>query len=191
MPRFEDFKSDPEVLNIVERFLKKYPRVFEGFNVDEVGFILTQKKKGPPKQPIKVRSVTYPNFVFACKTYIFETFEKKWADLTKKQRNIAVFHAMCSIPIGGFEPASKMYGKVLKPDFQLFRQEFAATGGVADWLEDEKRARDPMEIDASEVPVPGEEEDPLPKEGGEKHPVTVDDIAEAGSEEPEPEAVAS
>ena len=193
MPRFEDFRSDPEVRDIVERFLKRFPRVFAGFSVADVGFVVTEKKKGPAKHPVKVRAVSYPNFVFAGVTYIFETFDKKWKELNKKQRNIAVFHAMCSIPIGGFDPASKVYGKILKPDFELYRQEYAATGGVADWFEDE-RARDPMEIDADEVLVPGEEEeeDPIPDEGGGKHPVTAGDIAEVGSEEEsEPEAVAS
>jgi hypothetical protein len=186
MPRFEDFRSDPEVRDIVEKLAKKFPRVFEGFTVGDVGFIVTMKKKLKGKHPIKVRAVAYPHFVFSGKTYVMEVFETKWEKLNKKQKNLAVFHSMCSIPVGGFDPGSTMYGRVLKADYELFRMEYAAAGGVADWFEDD-RARDPMEIEAAELPSMEEgNEDPIPVEPapgkGSKRPVTASDIADVDAE---------
>ena len=197
MPRFEDYRSDPEVRDIVESFVKKFPRVFEGFTIEDIGFVVTQKKKLKGKHPIKVRTVPYPHFVFSGKTYIFETYETKWQEYNKKQKNLAVFHAMCGIPVGGFDPASKAYGKLVKPDFELYRFELAAAGGVADWFEDDS-ARDPMEIDAADIPVlkkddgkqpplaADDDEDPIPaddasKATGKKFPLTADDVANAGT----------
>jgi len=202
MPRFEDYRSDPEVRDIVERYVKKFPRVFDGFKVEDIFYIVTQKKKLRGKHPIKVKPVPYPHYVSSGKTYVFETFETSWEKMTPKRKNPSVFHSMCSIPLGGFDTASVKYGKLLKPDFNLYRSEYAASGGVADWFEDDS-ARDPMEIDASEVPVVEEEgnENPLPENDNPipskstKSPVTAKDLTL--EDEPEdkpdgkPEAVAS
>lgn len=196
MPRFEDYRSDPEVRDTVEKYVKKFPRVFDGFKVDDIFYIVTQTKKIRGKYPIKVKPVPYPHYVSSGKTYVFETFETKWTGMTQKQKNLSVFHAMCSIPIGGFDTSSTKYGKMLKPDFTLYRSEYAASGGVADWHEDDS-ARDPMEIDASEVPVEEEEgnENPIPEEDGPaksiKSPVTASDLTLEDESEDKPEAVAS
>ena len=189
MPRFEDYRSDPEVREIVEKYVKKFPRVFDGFSADDIGFIVSMKKKSKGKHPIKVRTVPYPHFVFSGKTYIFETLETKWEKMDQKKKNLAVFHAMCSIPIGGFDPGSKVYGRILKPDFELFRNEYAVAGGVADWFEDD-RARDPMEVEDEKSVIPedgDDEEDPIPAAKSPKSPVTAKDL----NLEEEPEAVAS
>jgi len=200
MPRFEDYRSDPEVRDIVERLLKRFPQVFEGFAVGDIFFIMTQTKKLRCKHPIKVRSIPYPHYVASGMTYVFETFETKWLEFNKKQRNLAVFHAMCSIPIGGFDPASTTYGRVLKADYQIFRYEYAASGGVPDWTENDS-ARDPMEIDPADVSVASDDDDdppPLPMDGDDpipeeeeksgKFPVTAEDIDAAATA---PEEIAS
>lgn len=180
MSRFEDYGTTPEVRDIVEGFVKKFPRVFEGFMVDDVFFIVTKKKKPSGRFPVKVKAIPYPYYVSSGQAYVFEAFETKWEELTKKQKNLAVFHAMCAVPVGGFDPASKKYGKIVKPDFEIYRYEYAVSGGVADWLEDDKdRARDPMEVKAEEVPVKvePEDEDPIPASPSPKKPVTAKDIA--------------
>jgi hypothetical protein len=62
---------------------------------------------------------------------------------------------------------------------------------VADWYEDDS-ARDPMEIDTKEVPLPatdGDNEDPIPAPSkSPKAPVKVEDIESAGDEETEAKA---
>lgn len=188
MARFEDYGTSPEVKDIVEAFIKKFPRVFEGFSVDDIFFIVTKKKKVRGRHPIKVKSVPYPHYVASGYTYVFETFETKWEKFNKKQKNLAVFHAMCAIPVGGFDAASTKYGKLVKPDFQMYRQEFAASGGVPDWDENDS-ARDPMKIKTEDVPVPTapEDEDPIPapKDGKKKSPVTAEAIAMTDSDDAE------
>lgn len=184
MSRFEDYGTSPEVRDIVDGFVKKFPRVFEGFMADDVFFIVTKKKKPSGRFPIRVRAIPYPYYVSSGQAYVFETFETKWEKMTKKQKNLAVFHAMCAVPVGGFDPASKKYGKIVKPDFEIYRYEYAVSGGVPDWMEDDKDlARDPMEVNAEEVRVETEEgeEDPIPPSGSSRKPVTAGDIA--GSDE--------
>ncbi len=187
MARFEDYGTDPEVRDIMERYIKKFTRVFEGFDLDEIGFIVTKKKKPSNGKPINLRTVSYPNYVFAGKTYIVEVFETIWAEMNTKQKNLAVFHTMCAIPLGGFDPASKVYGKKVKPEIVMYRQEYAAAGGVPDWMENDA-ARDPMEIKVEDVDMASvnqeieDDDDPIPAVAAKKQPVTMKDIAELDDE---------
>lgn len=170
MARFEDFTSDAEVQDIMERIVDKFPAVFDSFDTSGIHFIRTEttkEKKGPA---VKLRSVTYPMEVFVGKPYIVETFSKNWEKLNSKQRNLAVFHVMCAIPIGGFDPESNKYAKKSKPDYEMYRLEFAVAGGIPDWQENDA-ANDPLDIGQDEVL-----ED---SEGSTKHPVTFESIAEA------------
>jgi len=182
MPKFDDYQAPfEEVKHIVETFVEKFPSVFSGFRVNDVGFVLTKRKKPRGRHPIKVRSVSYPYFVFSGLTYIFEVLETKWEDLDRKRRNLAVFHAMCSVPVDGFDVDSKDYGKIVKPDFLLYRAEYAAAGGVADWFEDD-RARDPMDAERDDVSVTNaDDENPIPSSGS-KSPVTEKEIMETAEE---------
>jgi hypothetical protein len=194
MPRFEDYTVDPEVKDIVERYVKKFPQIFGGFKVDDIFFIVTQKKRLSGKFPIKVKSVPYPHYVSSGFTYVFETYETKWDKLNQKQKNLSVFHAMCAIPQDGFDPLSTYYGKIAKPDYEIYQFEYAASGGVPNWQEDDS-ARDPMEIDTDEIQLATDDEEeaiPAPKKSsdGTKSPVTIDDVAEAGMPD-EPVEVAS
>jgi len=181
--RFEDYRSDPEVRDIMERYVKKFPLVFDGFDVDAIGFIVTQKKEPGDKKPIKLHPCRYPAEVFIGKTYIVEVFDKKWSEMNTKQKNLAVFHTMCAIPVGGFDPGSKDYAKKCKPDIVMYRNEFAASGGVPFWMEDDS-ARDPMEAPKEEIVVKTDkdDEDPIPAKPG-KQPVTMKDIADIGEAE--------
>lgn len=195
MPRFEDYTTDPEVKDIVERYVKKFPQIFGGFKIDEIFFIVTQKKRLSGKFPIKVKTVPYPHYVSSGFTYVFETYETKWEKLNQKQKNLSVFHAMCGIPQDAFDPLSTYYGKIAKPDYEIYQFEYAASGGVPNWQEDDS-ARDPMEIDTDEIQLATDDEEeeaiPTPKKpsDGTKSPVTIDDVAEAGMPD-EPVEVAS
>ena len=132
--------------------------------------------------------------MFVGKPFIVEMFETVWADLNTKKKNLAVFHTMCAIPVDAFDPVSKNYGKKAKPHYMMYRLEYAAVGGVPNWMEN-PAAVDPMEADPAEVksnleaqdggedPIPADEEE----EGSGKHPVTASAIATVG--EPEPAVV--
>jgi hypothetical protein len=179
MPRFEDWGSSPEVRDIVEQYVQKFPYIFEGFKVDDIFFIMTKVKRVRGKFPIRAKAIPYPYNIAMGQTYVFETFETKWEDYNQKQKNLSVFHAMCAIPIGGFDPLSAYYGKMVKPDFEIYRYEYAVSGGIPDWQENND-ARDPMELEQADVPLIREDgdEDPIPAvTNSPKTPATADMIA--------------
>jgi hypothetical protein len=148
MPRFTDYYSDPEVKLIMEKFINKYPSIFEGFNVDQMNVVYTKGKKA--KKPIRVIPVRYPYDVYVNKPYIVEVFETWWAKLSQVQKNLAVFHVMCAIPKGGFDEQSSHYAKKAKPDIEMYLTEFVASGGIPNWLENPS-ASDPMELEDEEM----------------------------------------
>jgi len=147
MAKFVDFFSDREVQDIMEGFVERFPKIFEGFAASKIGFVSTRKKG---KHPIKLHQVKYPHNVWLSKVYIVETLDTKWKKLDQKQKNLHVFRIMCSIPNGGFDDLSKAYGKVLQPDIKMFMQEYAACGGIPNW-EENPAAKDPMAQTADDV----------------------------------------
>jgi hypothetical protein len=174
MAKFTEFYGDTEVKTIMTDFVVRFPNVFRGFNVEQLNVVVTKKKKS--QKPIRLISVKYPMDVYILKPYIFEVFEVWWQKLSQKQKNLAVFHAMCGIPEGGFDEASQYYGKKTRPDIVMYLTEFAAAGSIPNWLENDMEARDPMEIGQDDVnasmPVgsedaEGEDEDgdPIPVVG--------------------------
>jgi hypothetical protein len=187
MARFEDYSHDSEVKDIVEKYVKKFPQLFSGFKANDIFFIVTLKKSLRGKHPINVKTVPYPHYVYGGYTYIFETFDTKWQKFSQKQKNLAVFHAMCAIPEGGFDNASTHYGKKVKPDYEMYAYEFAVSGGVPNWYENDD-AQDPMDVnpDDIQVEVDEEDEDPIPSP---KTPATPEAVATAVMDEEE--AVAS
>ena len=40
MPKFVDYQSDKEAMDIMEKFLDRFPGMFEGFDVKKIGFLL-------------------------------------------------------------------------------------------------------------------------------------------------------
>ena len=182
--RFSDYHSDGEIKDIMERFIKRFPGMFEGFNVDKMFFITTKKKKS--RKPVKLRSLSYPVEVFAGRPYIVEAFETVWKSLDQKKKNLAVFHIMCSIPDGGFSEDSKNYGKKLKPEIEMYLREFAAAGGVPNWMENPD-ASDPMERTEKDVSksIPAVEAIPQGNKGSKvvRMPVTRNVIASVGSKD--------
>jgi hypothetical protein len=189
MAKFTDWESGKEVQDIMEKFLEKFPDIFSGFRTDGIHFIKTKKKKA--NRPINLRTVGYPFDVFVGKPYIVEVFAKWWDTMNQKQRNLAVFHIMCAVPDGGFDDQSKHYAKKLKPEIEMYTLEFAATGGVPNWM-DNPSAVDPMNSTADQVAlgIPGAEA--IPAESGdgiERIPVTQDAL-ERVTEDAEVEPVA-
>jgi len=142
MPKFSDYSVTPEITDIMEAVLDTYPDVFPGFDLSMIGTVITKKKRS--RRPVRLQTVGYPKDVFCDKVYIVEAFEKDWTELTQKKKNLAVFHVMCSIPEGGFDTTSKHYGKKRKPDYEMYVEEFAASGGVPNWMENDD-AKDPMD----------------------------------------------
>ena len=160
MPRPEFYVTN-EVQDIMERIADKFPNVFPGFDVSRLGCLFTKGKKA--RKPIRLIPVSYPRDVWVDKTYIVEVFDANWCEMTPKQRNLAVFHTMCSIPEGGFDPESKSFGKKRRYDYEMFAEEFAVTNGVPNWLDND---------DARGVFDAADE-----TKGVLKSPVTVDDVA--------------
>ena len=174
MPKFADWSSDKEVQDIMEKYLDRFPGMFEGFDPSKIGFVITLKKKS--KEPIRLHCVPYPLDVFcSSKVYVVEVFKALWKQMDVKRKNLAVFRTMCSIPDGGFDEASRHYGKKLQPDIRMYMKEFAACGGVPNWM-DNPAAADPMERTseqiAKDVPVLSAESEV------ERVPVTADAVAD-------------
>ena len=182
MPKFVDWSSDNEVQGIMEKYLERFPGMFEGFDVSKMGFVRTQKKKA--KEPIKMHCVPHPISVFcSSKVYIIEVFESLWKKMDVKRRNIAVFKEMCRVPDGGFDEGSKHYGKKLQPEIKMFMKEYAACGGVPNWMEN-PAAADPMERTSDEIAtnVPEVESAPAIEDDEiERTPVSAADVEEVES----------
>jgi len=171
MARFEDYRSDSEVKDIMEKLVERFDRVFDGcIDVDAIRFITTQKKK-VSGGPLKLRTVGYPAQVFVGTCYIVEMFEEAWSKLDQKRKNLAVFHLMCAFPNGAFDPQSKYYGRRVKPQIVMYDYELAVSGGVTNWHENDS-ASDPMDVPPEEVATVVDE-DPLPSS---KQPVTAESI---------------
>ena len=93
MPRFDDWRKDKEIDEIVESLIDAFPEVFANFDLNQVFTIVTCGKKS--RTPIRIRKIAYPAQVLAQKTYTMEVFEEVWRDLSSKKKRLAVFHAMC------------------------------------------------------------------------------------------------
>jgi hypothetical protein len=147
MAKFVDFMSDKQVQDIMESFLQRFPQMFSGFDVSKIGFVTTKaKKKGKePREFLKLHKVPYPYSVWISKTYIVEcTSDALWSKASKTQKNLAAFRVMCAIPENAFDEQSKQYGKVLPPEIKMYMREYAASGGVPNWMEN-PAAKDPLE----------------------------------------------
>ena len=142
MARYVNYYCDGEVKDIMERLIERFPAMFAGFDTDNIAFITTKKKKSA--KAIRLVSVGYPMEAFLNKPYIVEAFEERWKRMNSKQKNLAVFHIMCAIPEGGTNTADKHYGKKTRPEITMYMREFAASGGVPNWMEN-PAAVDPME----------------------------------------------
>lgn len=180
MAKFVDFYSDREVLDIMEAYLERFPTMFEGFDTGKIGFVTTKKKGKKAGAALKLHKVGYPHNVWVSKAYIVEGSDSVWKKLDQKRKNLSVFRAMCAIPQGGFDEQSKAYGKVKKPDIQMFTLEFAASGGVPNW-EENPAAKDPMDQSTDQVvraiPV-AEGVEAIPADDGvERKAVSNEDIA--------------
>jgi len=187
MAKNSDWGSGKEIQDIMERFVDRFPEMFEGFDVGHMHFIVTQKKKS--REPIKLLTVGHPQEVFVGKPYIVEAFELWWKEMNLKQKNLAVFHVMCAVPQGGFDEQSQYYGKRLQPDIKMYMREFAASGGIPNWMEN-PAAMDPMERTAEDVANDVPAPDALPEgedDGVRRSPVTKDTVAGVGVGEPDTE----
>ena len=197
MPRLTDWEAMPEFTDIMEKFIDRFPKVFEGFDVSQVEVWLTKNRKS--KVPCSLKAVGFPCYL-SMKPYVVEVHQEWWREMDAKRRNLAVFHIMCFFPDGAFDEQAKEYGKKKMPDIKMFLTEFAAAGGIPNWLEN-SAARDPLKDvredelrdDGEDDDLSGEddgEEDALPEEGtGEspdgiqRKPVSQETIANVGLED--------
>jgi len=142
MAKFTDYEVNNEVTEIMEKIIEAFPKVFEGFDVNSVQPVMTKGKKS--KRGTRLIPVKYPYDILIDKVYFVEVFEQTWKSFSDKQKRLSVFHQMCSIPSGGFDPESNNYAKKRKPDYEMYAEEFAVTNGVPNWLENDD-ARDVFE----------------------------------------------
>lgn len=169
MSKETGYHIDRDVEDIVDEIMLKYPKVFSYFEPNKIQSVILENKKS--KKPIKIIPVKFPYDISCTKTYFFIVYDECWKDLNQTQRNIAVFKAMISIPEGGFIEEEKNYAKIRKPDYELYAEEFAVTGGVPNWLENPD-VKDPLADtsdpdDVNRVPVTDEQ-----LQGG----ITTDDV---------------
>jgi len=189
MSRFPENTAAPEVKEIVEAMVEHFSVMFEGFNPDAIDYIST-KVKGKKKHPIKLHARTYPDIIFHSSPYLIEIFDQNWADMDATKKNLAVFHVMCGIPLGGFDSEAKEYAKKKQPDIKMYFMEFAASGGVPNWMENSEAA-DPLAQTEKEVveKMPSFHDSYALTEDDEvvRNPVTTEgigNIGNIGSEEP-------
>jgi len=175
MSKFVDYHIDSEARDIVERFLEKFPDMFEGFDTSRMEFVRTKKKKA--KEPIKLHTVPYPlNVLCSSKVYVVEVFDSIWKKMDDKRKNLAIFRTMCAIPDGGFDEASKFFGKKLQPEIKMYMKEYAACGGGPNWMEN-PAAVDPMEQTSKQIAERVPIVEAIPAEDVERIPVTAGDVA--------------
>lgn len=144
MPKQKDYYVGPVVTEIMEKLFKNFPNVFEGFDVTQIVCVHTKDKQNARK-PLTLKAVPYPYSVWMTPTYIIEVADKTWLEMSERQRNLTAFKTMCAFPEGAFDPESNNFGKIKKPDYEMYAEEFALTGGVADWMENED-VKDPLTI---------------------------------------------
>jgi len=163
MAKFVDYEITPEIEDIMEKIISTYPKVFEGFDVNLIQSFHTIGKKS--RKPLKLIPVKYPQNIFIDKVYLIEVFKELWADMSDKQKGLAVFHIMSAIPSaeGAFDKESQNYGKKKRYDIEMYAEEFAVSGGVPNWMENP---------DASDV------FDHSDDNGGIKNPVTMESVSE-------------
>lgn len=142
----EDYSITMEVEEIAEKIQEKFPQVFSNFDVNGIQSVILNDKKS--KFPIKTVANKFPFNISNPKVYFAIVYDEVWKDLTTKQKNLAVFEFMCSVPEEGFNAESSSYGKIKKPDIQTYMEMFAVTGGVPNWMEN-TQARDPLSDEIS------------------------------------------
>jgi len=185
MPKFTDCHTSTDVSDIMEDIIDKFPRVFPGFDLNQIGIIHSNGKKSK-KNPLKIRSVRYPYDVWMSKVYIIEVADETWSEMCDKKKHLSVFHTMCAMPEGAFDAQSDNYAKIRKPDYEMYAEEFAVTGGIPNWMDNDE-ARDPMEVNGSVVG--GEEKDEKKglKKATKRVPVTAESLVSSEEEEAEAE----
>lgn len=168
MSKFTNYQIDSEVKDIMEALCEAFPVVFEHFDPAKVGTIKTEKKN--LRRPVKLVKVGYPREVFCDVPFIVEVYMTWWKDMTDKQKNLALFHVMCSVRSGAFDESSNDYGKTRSYDYEMYKEEFAVTGGVPNWMENDA-ARDPIEVARERDAESDESED-----GVRRMPITSDAV---------------
>jgi len=166
MAKVTDYNCSPEVNEIMVKMAEAFPKVFPGFDAQKIGCVHTNGKASSRK-PLAIKSVKYPYDVYLDKVYIVEVAQETWAEMTDKQKRLAVFHTMCAVPEGAFDPQSKNYAGKKRPDYEMYAEEFAAAGGVPNWMENDEAA-DPLD-------------QAKPKKATGRSPVTAEAIASVGS----------
>ena len=189
MSRFPDWSGAPEVKEIVEQMVERFPGMFEGFDPDGIDYYSVERKSS--EKVIKLHARTFPDIIgHVGHPYIVEINPGLWNDLERKRKNLCVFHVMCAIPEGGFDEDSQEYAKKRKPEIEMFMLEYAACGGVPNWMENPS-AKDPLERNSDDIAsdTPRVREEAIPAEVSKpsdgldldnRIPVTVDTIASVG-----------
>jgi len=150
MAQIYEYEFNEEVTTIINKILKKFGTLFEGFVPEKVNVVFTLNKK--KSVPIRLISVTYPIYAWVKKPYVLEVFKESWDKLTQKQKNMWVFRTILGIAPGGFDEQKKTFGKKRKHDYNLYEEEMLIGGSsMANcmWMADDTQATDIMGVDSS------------------------------------------
>jgi len=133
-----------EVTDVMEKMVKRFGnKIFHGIDLAKVRSVhLLQKRNA--RIPLVLKPVPPIERLFTTHVYTVVVAHKTWVEMSEKKKNLAVFRTMCGFPEGAFDEASKNYGKKRKPDYEMYSEEFAVSGGVPNWMENEE-AIDPLQ----------------------------------------------
>lgn len=178
MPRNTDWEYAEPIRDRFERVLDTFGDIFEDVRLDKVSFLwLTGKRK--VKRVVQVKAAKFPDYTEHGFVYFVLVHRDRWEALASHQQNLAVFRALCALPDGGFDETSKFYGKVQKPDYEVYWLEFCASGGVLNWMEgDGSGASDPLAMVEDDLVVPDETtNEERGEDGTVRTPVTAPGVA--------------
>ena len=127
-----DCNPDQEIKDLAVQLMDKYPEHFPTFDPDMVIFLKTESKS-KPKWDGRVMACKYQFRIGNPHLYAIEIDSLWWEEFTPEQRQFCMYHQMCHIPSGGFDPESKEYAKVLPHSIQDFPEVLGAAGAAFDW----------------------------------------------------------
>ena len=109
-----EYEVVPEFAEISSALVSKYPEIFPGVDADKIQCVaIVNKSRSEKKETLwTVKAVPMPIRMDCPYAWYIELFMDDWVELTKKQRQLLVADALCSIPAGGEE------GKVCQPNMK-------------------------------------------------------------------------
>ena len=128
----KEYQMDTVARELAEKLVGAYQTIFEGVDVDNIGFIRIIGKK-PSKAKGKLYKVGWPYEVYMDKYYVMEIDGAGWDIMSEQQQAMLIFHELLHVPDGGCDPQSKNHRKIRKHDVEDFSECLIAADMNLDW----------------------------------------------------------